>query len=100
MKKLSPVDHIALQTRDIKSTVSWYTNNFECDIVFEDDTWALLKFQNINLALVSPNEHPPHIAFRVNNIFEHGKPSTHRDGISYIYKEDNFGNVIELVEKN
>ena len=47
MKKLSPVDHIALQTRDIKSTVNWYSNNFECDIVFEDDTWALLKFQNI-----------------------------------------------------
>ena len=31
MKKLSPVDHIALQTRDIKSTVNWYSNNFECE---------------------------------------------------------------------
>ena len=77
---------------------SWYISNFSCETVFEDKTWALLKFDNINIALVNPNEHPPHIAFKVSNIFEYGKPSTHRDGINYIYKEDDFGNVIELVE--
>jgi|TARA_B100001750_G_scaffold50631_1_gene38492 catechol 2,3-dioxygenase-like lactoylglutathione lyase family enzyme len=98
MKKLSPVDHVAIHTTNIKSTINWYISNFSCETVFEDKTWALLKFDNINIALVNPNEHPPHIAFKVSNIFEYGKPSTHRDGINYIYKEDDFGNVIELVE--
>ena len=82
MKKLSPVDHVAIHTTNIKSTINWYISNFSCDTVFEDKTWALLK----------------HIAFKVSNIFEYGNPSTHRDGINYIYKEDDFGNVIELVE--
>ena len=98
MKKLSQVDHVAIQTTNIKSTISWYENYFSCEIIFEDKTWALLKFKNINIALVNPNEHPPHIAFKVDNIFKHGKPSTHRDGVNYIYKKDDFGNVFELVE--
>jgi len=100
MKKLSLVDHIAIQTTNIKSTINWYLSNFSCETIFKDKTWALLKFDNINIALVNPNEHPPHIAFKVSNIFEYGKPCTHRDGINYIYKEDDFGNVIELVENS
>jgi|TARA_B100001123_G_C14920669_1_gene871634 catechol 2,3-dioxygenase-like lactoylglutathione lyase family enzyme len=100
MKKLSQVDHIAIQTKDVKSTINWYLDNFECEVISEDKSWALLKFENINIALVSPNEHQPHIAFSVNNIIEYGRPSIHRDGIPYIYKEDDYGNVIELVENN
>ena len=100
MKKLSQVDHIAIQTNDVKSTINWYLDNFECEVISEDKSWALLKFENINIALVSPNEHQPHIAFCVNNIIEYGRPSIHRDGIPYIYKEDDYGNVIELVENN
>tara|TARA_B110000438_G_C15795514_1_gene642682 strand:- start:947 stop:1273 length:327 start_codon:yes stop_codon:yes gene_type:complete len=98
MKTYTSVDHIAIQTENIKSTLSWYLSSFECETLYEDKSWALLKFENINIALVSPNEHPPHIAIKVKNIFEFGKPSTHRDGINYIYKKDDHGNVIELVD--
>ena len=51
MKKLDTIDHIAIQTKDIKESVAWYTRTFTCDVIFQDETWALLEFNNIKLAL-------------------------------------------------
>ena len=33
----------------------WYRENFRCAVDYEDDTWALLDFANVKLALVLPD---------------------------------------------
>ena len=59
---LTHVDHLAIESKNISDSVKWYTTNFKCVIKHQDETWALLKFDNIQIALVTPGEHPPHFA--------------------------------------
>ena len=58
------IDHIAIVVTNINHAVRWYTDNRDCKVNYQDNSWAELQFDNIKLALVLPNEHPPHIGFR------------------------------------
>ena len=91
MKK---IDHIAIVVNDIKESLAYYVDNYDCMILHCDESWGYLQFDNIKLALVLKDEHPPHIAFEVDE-FE-GK--TRRDGSVSKYIEDPSGNKIELIE--
>ena len=62
------IDHIAIQSKNIKDSVEWYKNMFECNVLFEDETWALIEFKNTKIALVIPEQHPPHIAIKRKNL--------------------------------
>ena len=57
----------------------------------------MLEFANIKLALVLPDQHPPHIAVSYDEIEEYGTPKKHRDGSEYVYIEDIDENVFELI---
>ena len=81
----------------IKNSVLWYKKMFKCEIEFEDDTWALLKFDNTKLALVVPEQHPPHIAIKRENIEDFGTPVKHRDGSESVYVESPDSNKFELI---
>ena len=70
-------------------------NNFDCKVNYQDKVGLELQFDNIKLALVLPNEHPPHIAF-VDESIENG--TKHRDGSESIYEHDTFGNIIEKIK--
>ena len=50
--EMDKIDHIAVVVTNIQKGIQWYTQNRNCKIKYEDDTWALLEFDNINLALV------------------------------------------------
>ena len=91
MKK---IDHIAIVVNDIKESVAYYVDNYDCMILHCDESWGYLQFDNTKLALVLKDEHPPHIAFEVDEV--EGK--THRDGSVSKYIEDPSGNKIELIE--
>ncbi len=98
------MDHVALQTRDIAGSVKFYVENFGAQVLYEDATWAFLRLGQGKLALVTPEQHPPHVAFRVSEAElesaakRAGKPiDRHRDGTTGIYIEDEQGNVIELI---
>ena len=91
MKK---IDHIAIVVNDIKESVAYYVDNHDCMILHCDESWGYLQFDNIKLALVLKDEHPPHIAFEVDEV--EGK--THRDGSVSKYIDDPNGNKIELIE--
>ena len=96
---LTHIDHIALEAKNIKNSVEWYKKEFNCDVKYQDDSWALLRFKNISVALVTPGEHPPHFAVvdeRVQQLENHKK---HRDGIAYIYETDPDSNVIEKIDR-
>lgn len=89
--------HVAVSVRDVARAVAWYTSTFHCTVAYQDPTWALLKFDNIELALVIPEQHPPHIAFTSAAAARFGPLKTHRDGTRSTYVKDPDGNSIEIM---
>ena len=65
---MDKIDHIAIQTTNIQKSVKWYKDMFKCKVTFQDETWALIEFKNTKLALVIPEQHPPHIAVKRENL--------------------------------
>ncbi|HEY3823594.1 MAG TPA: VOC family protein [Bryobacteraceae bacterium] len=97
MAELDSVDHIAIPVEDVKSAVDWYTRTFRCEVKYQDDTWAFLKFGNIELALVIPSQHPGHIAFVSPDAEKFGTLKLHRDGTRSCYVKDPAGNSVEIL---
>lgn len=95
---LDSLHHIAIKVDDIAKAVDWYRDTFRCEIAYQDATWAFLKFANLHLALVLPNQHPPHIAFVTPNAEKYGELKPHRDGTRSIYISDVAGNSVELMD--
>ena len=95
---LDELHHVAIQVQDIARAVSWYRDNFRCEISWRDDTWALLQFGNTSLALVLPGDHPPHLAFSMEGIEQMGTLKNHRDGTRSIYIKDSEGNTVECMD--
>lgn len=93
--EMDKIDHIAVVVTNIQKGIQWYTQNRNCKIKYEDDTWALLEFDNIDLALVLPADHPPHIAFEDKSLVGGVE---HRDGSKSVYDHDTFGNIIERIK--
>ena len=94
---LDRIQHVAISVAEIDSAVAWYTSNFRCTVAYRDATWALLDFANLQLALVIPEQHPPHIAFSSPTAEEFGALTTHRDGTRSIYVRDPAGNSVEIM---
>ena len=98
------LDHVALPARDIAASVRWYTEEFGAQVLYQDATWAFLQVGQGKIALVTPSQHPPHVAIRVGEAElaeaarEAGKPvDQHRDGTRGIYRSDPDGNQVELI---
>lgn len=95
---LDQIHHIAISVGNVADAVSWYQQKFQCEVAYQDETWALLKFANISLALVIPDQHPPHIGYTSTEAEKYGKLKTHRDGTRSVYIEDPFGNTVEMMD--
>ncbi len=98
INNLEKIDHIAITVNDIKESVNWYLKNFKCQVGYQDETWAMLKFDNINLAFVQKKQHPNHIGLKKVNARNYGELKTHRDGTKSVYISDPSGNSIEIME--
>jgi catechol 2,3-dioxygenase-like lactoylglutathione lyase family enzyme len=92
------IHHVAIPTNNVAESVAWYTSHTNCTVQYQDETWALLDYQNIQLALVLPGQHPPHLAIIRDNAGDFGPLVTHRDGTRSIYVQDNAGNQLEIME--
>ncbi len=93
------IDHIALQVEDICQAREWYCDQFKADVLYFDETWALLEFDNVKLALVLPNQHENHIAVEVNTEnYPNLDFKQHRDGSKYHYLVDPWGNCVEFID--
>ena len=90
------IDHVAIVVNNINRAIEWYTTYRDCKVKYQDDTWAILQFENIDLALINPAEHPPHIAFVDEDLKD--EHVTHRDGSKAKYEHDGFGNMIEKIK--
>ncbi|MCX8231323.1 MAG: VOC family protein [Alphaproteobacteria bacterium] len=100
-KNLETIHHIAIPVTDIVAAVAFYTARFRVAVDYQDDSWALLRFANTKLALVTPDQHPPHIAVERADLEADAdaRPiATHRDGTRSLYIEDPWSNVIELLD--
>ncbi len=95
----SPIHHVAIPVQKIARAIAWYQEHFNCDILYQDESWALLQFANIKLALVLPEQHPGHLAFVHEHPEQFGALKHHRDGTRSIYINDPEGNAIEFIEK-
>ena len=95
---LDRVDHVAISVSEIAQTLDWYCRNFQCEVLYQDETWALVQFANIKLALVVPSQHPPHLGFFTPRAGDFGPLNPHRDGTKSVYITDPAGNSLELLE--
>ncbi len=96
-ERLDQIDHIAIAVKDVGETVKWYCDQFRCTVKYQDETWAFLEFGNLKLALVIPEQHPPHIAFVTPEAEKHGELKLHRDGTRSLYIADPSGNSVEIM---
>jgi catechol 2,3-dioxygenase-like lactoylglutathione lyase family enzyme len=99
VETLDALHHVAIAVGDIAEAVEWYQKTFRCEIAYQDSTWAMLRFSNCNLALVTPGQHPPHLGFVTpTEVAEsYGTLKGHRDGTRSIYIADPSGNPVELL---
>ncbi|MCD6046602.1 MAG: Glyoxalase/bleomycin resistance protein/dioxygenase [Gammaproteobacteria bacterium] len=99
-KQLDSIHHIAIEVTDIQKAIDWYQQHLKCEVAYQDDTWGLLKFENISVALVLPGTHPPHIGIPCDQPEKYGEVKPHRDGTSSAYIQDPFGNWVEMIKLN
>lgn len=86
-------DHIAQQVPDIAAAVDWQRALIpETRVLHQDPTWALVDSGGAKIAFVLPEQHPSHIAYRVDAgrleemAAAHGRDiATHRDATRSIY---------------
>ena len=97
-------DHTAVPSSDIAASVAWYRESLGAEVLYQDSTWAFLNVGGTKVALVTPTQHPPHIAVRVNEeqLASAAQAAgilidSHRDGTRGIYVHDPFGNAVELI---
>ncbi|WP_217912971.1 VOC family protein [Miltoncostaea marina] len=86
-------DHVAQQVPDIAEAVEWQRATVPgTTVLYQDATWALVDSAGVRIAFVLPEQHPNHLAFRVDDAelerlaAEHGAEiATHRDATRSIY---------------
>ena len=92
------LDHIAISSSEPKKAAKWYCDIFGASIIYEDDTWSAVQFENIKISFVLPEQHPEHIAFEVSSFADGEIPVQHRDGSLSVIKSDPWGNYIEFIK--
>lgn len=95
-------DHVAIISKNIDRSIQWYVEKWNAKILYQDGTWGLIALGKSKIAFVSPNQHPRHICFEVDDEFimnklvgETFKP--HRDGSSSCYIRDPDDNFLEFL---
>ena len=95
-------DHVALISKNIKKAIDWYVVKWKAEIIYQDDTWGLIKIGDTKIAFVSPHQHPAHVCFEIDEDFINKNLSDktfkgHRDGSSSCYIRDPDGNFLEFL---
>lgn len=96
---MDTLHHVAVQVADIPKAVDWYRTHFGCAVEHQDETWALLRFANVHLALVMPSQHPPHFAVTRSDAERFGPLNQHRDGTRSAYIVDPWQNSVEVLDR-
>lgn len=95
---MDKIHHIAIQVESIAKSVDWYKENFDITVSYQDETWAMIDFENTSLALVIPEQHPFHFAIESEDAESFGQLKEHRDGTASVYIKDIDGNNVEMIK--
>jgi catechol 2,3-dioxygenase-like lactoylglutathione lyase family enzyme len=79
---------VAVAVPDIGKALDWYRANFDVEVSYVDESWALLQFDNIAVPLDLPDQHPPHLAVERKNAKSFDALTPHRDGTASVYIKD------------
>jgi catechol-2,3-dioxygenase len=98
-------DHVAQQVPDIAEAVAWYVRTLPgVTVLHQDDSWAFIEAGGAKLAFVKSDQHPNHLAWRVDSaelerlaaeLDKEIKP--HRDHSRSFYLEAPNGQAIEII---
>jgi len=95
------IDHVAFIVDNIAEAVEWYVSKTGGDILYQDNSWALIEVFGTKLALVLPGDHPAHFAIKckTTELFpcKTDEIGEHRDSSKYYYLCDPYGNAIEWI---
>ena len=98
-------DHVAQQVPDIAEAVAWYVRTLPgVKVLHQDNSWAFIEVNGTKLAFVKSDQHPNHLAWRVDTAelerlaAELGKEiKSHRDKSRSFYLEAPGGQWIEII---
>lgn len=99
-------DHVALESSSIHKDIDFLRGAIpSLEVLYEDATWGFLAGAGVKVALVSPGQHPSHLAFKVNTreelqeLARHHNVGvvTHRDKSESFYIQTPSGASIEVV---
>ena len=85
---------MAVPSADIAGSVRWYVETLGASVLYQDGTWAFLRLGQGKLALVTPSQHPPHTAVRID---EEALVKAAAAAGKMIYISDPDGNQVELI---
>ncbi len=94
---LDAIHHFALTVAEIAPAVHWYTSSFNCEVLLQEKTHAMLQFHNVRLSLVLPSQQPVHIAFERHDAATLGELRLRPDGCRSTFIADPAGNPVEIV---
>lgn len=97
MSALTRVNHVAIWVADIESSVKWYTSSFSCEVVTQNLTHAVLRFENITVKLFLPSQQPPHLGYEKSDAASFGEIFKESDGVEQTFISDPTGNPVALV---
>ena len=91
--------HVAIAVTDIAEALNWYSGRLDVATLYTDDSQALAEFDNTALALVRPDQHPPHFTIERDNAESYGPLTPHRDGTASAYIRVPGGNAVEIMKR-
>jgi catechol 2,3-dioxygenase-like lactoylglutathione lyase family enzyme len=98
-------DHVAQVVPDIAVAVAWYRALLpDTTVLYQDESWAFVEAGGIKLAFVVKDQHPGHLAWRVDDaeleraaVQFNKEIKPHRDGTRSFYLEAPGGQYIEVI---
>lgn len=98
-------DHVAQQVSDVAEALDWWQRTVPgATVLYADETWGLLQAGGARIALVTADQHPDHLAFKVSAeelerlAAEHGMAiSPHRDGSRSFYLQAPGDHRVEVI---
>jgi catechol 2,3-dioxygenase-like lactoylglutathione lyase family enzyme len=95
---LDSIDHVTVNVSNIEAAVAWYSSSFECEVLKQEPTFAVLQFANIKLQLALPSIERFHLGYSKRDASAFGEVKAMKDGSRGTYIADPAGNIVELVE--
>lgn len=93
------VDHITISVANLESSIQWYLSSFKCEVVYRQNTLAILKFSNLKIVLSLPSDQRPHVGYLKQNAAEFGEIMEQSDSCMSTFIADPTGNPVELISE-